>query len=114
MLPDLADMMAGLRTGPLGQIKPSLRELEQMRLVGRGSSSASKFHGDYGVSSVFVFFSDYGGHACQQMHHATIQNTTHGDAFPELGKNRMWPVLAAGDSGSRTTKKAPPKAADWG
>jgi hypothetical protein len=85
-----------------------------MLLIGRGSSSASKFHGDYGVSSVFVFFSDHGGHACQQMHHATIQNTTHGDAFPELGKkNRMWPVLAAGDSGSRT-KKAAPKAADWG
>jgi hypothetical protein len=42
-----------------------------MRLVGRGSSSASKFHGDYGVYSVFVFFSDHGGDARQQMHHAT-------------------------------------------
>jgi hypothetical protein len=31
-----------------------------MRLIGRRDSPASKFQGPYGVSSVFVFFSDHG------------------------------------------------------
>ena len=65
MLPDVSDTLARLSMGQIGQIEPSLCKLEQVRLIGRTGSPASKFHGHYGVSSVFVFFSDHGEHSCQ-------------------------------------------------
>ena len=60
MLPDVSDTLARLSTGQIGQIEPSLCKLEQMRLIGGGAGSASKFQRRYCVSSVFVFFSDHG------------------------------------------------------
>jgi hypothetical protein len=61
MLPDVSDTLARLSMDQIGQIEPGLCELEKMRLIGRIGSPASKFDGHYGVSSVFVFFSDHGG-----------------------------------------------------
>ena len=45
MLPDVSDTLARLSTGQIGQIEPSLCKLEQVRLIGRTGSPASKFHG---------------------------------------------------------------------
>ena len=50
---------------PHEEMEPSLCELEQMRLFGRGGSPASKFHEHYGVSPVFVFFTRVSAHATQ-------------------------------------------------
>jgi len=97
MLPDLADALARLPVGQIGQFEPIFGQLEQMRLVGRARRPASKFQGRYGVSSVFVFFSDHRAHSCQQRTHRHRRKR---DSWAMRSRNLEKTCRPAGDATS--------------